>query len=566
MKNILVNGNNTNLFSIVNVLFLAGLLCYWVSLPPLGCWYFVFFVPVFWTFVIEHPKPIRFRIIYLGAFLFWIASIWWIACPHPLTSLGLLALAGYLSMYWVLFFSASRIAVFCFRIPVVLAIPVCWIGCEYLRNHLLGGFSFCSLEHALYRQPLLIQIADIGGGYFVGGMVMLIGSGIALGVGSLWTRQVNRLVWSLVAGLIFVAALGYGFVQTAKTVESRNSQSNLTIAVLQGNIPVRLNGGSAQTEKTFQQFIDLTNNAVRNAQATKQPLDLIVLPETVCSIPLLQYNADVKPTEFEDWTEGSIEYWEEQFELFRIFVRKLGVPVLAGLSTLEFVNPPEPTRLNSALLIDPNSDNKNDGDSNNNATNTTEYRYDKIQLVMFGEYIPFSQYLPKNFFLKTLCQEAGRGTKMVAIPLNGEQLFLSVNICFESTIPHFIRNQVLTLKKQGKEPAILVNMSNDGWFWFSQQIDQHLATHVFRAIENRRPYITATNGGFSAIIDSCGVIQNIGQRRKAEIVVGSISATDYQSPIYHDLGDCPAIACMFGVFVMIFAGWYKNRNKPDKTF
>ncbi|MDR0704073.1 MAG: apolipoprotein N-acyltransferase [Planctomycetaceae bacterium] len=530
-------------------LFIAGAFFYWISLPPIGFCFLAFLVPVFWSFVIEHPKPIRFRNIYLGAFFFWIASIWWIACPHPLTTLGLLALAGYLSVYWLIFFTASRIAVHSFRVPVVWTTPVCWIGCEYLRNHILGGFSFCSLEHALYRQPLLIQIADLGGGYLVGGMMMMMGSAVGSGLGDWWTNRisVNRYVCCCFAGIIFFAAIGYGYVQTSGF---RINQSNLTIAALQGNIPVRLNGDSEQTEKTFKQFIDLANQSVQNVSFPTEikPLDLIIFPETVCPIPLLKYNTDLKPTAFKGWTDEAVEYWNDQFGELRIFVKQLGVPVLAGLSTFVFEAPPEPKRLNSALLIDPQND-------------RIDSRYDKIQLVMFGEYIPFSQYLPNDFFLKTLCQEAGRGTQPVAIPLRvkDRSLFLSVNICFESTLPHFIRNQILTLKKQGKEPAILINISNDGWFWFSQQIDQHLATHVFRAIENRRPHITATNGGFSAIIDSRGVIQKIGRRREAEVVIGSVSAMDYTTPIYHHIGDIPAIVCMLTVVVLILSEWYKKR-------
>jgi apolipoprotein N-acyltransferase len=505
----------------------------------------VFLVPIFWTFVIEHPKPIRFRTIYFGAFFFWIASIWWIACPHPLTILGLLALAVYLSFYWVLFFSVSRIAVCRFGIPVVWAVPVCWVGCEYLRNHILGGFSFCSLEHALYRQPLLIQIADIGGGYLVGGMIMFIGSVIGSAIGSLLNRRISvyRCCEYFFAGIIFITVLGYGVAQTAGF---RTGKSNLTIAALQGNIPVRLNDNFEQTEKTLKQFIDLTNQTVQNAQMERKPLDLIILPETVCPIPFLEYNTDLKPTEFEDWTEEAVDYWNNQFRQLQMYVKQLRVPVLVGLSTLVFEEPPTPKRLNSALLIDPKND-------------QTNFRYDKIQLVMFGEYIPFSKYLPNNFFLKTLCQEAGRGTKPVAIPLGDERLFLSVNICFESTIPHFVRNQILTLKKQGKEPAVLINMSNDGWFRFSQQIDQHLATHVFRAVENRRPYITATNGGFSAIINSRGIIQNIGQRCEAESVVGSVLAMDYETPLYHHIGDIPAIICMTCLLILIPLKWYKDR-------
>lgn len=554
MKNIGVNEKKNRLFSKVHFLFIAGVLCYWASLPPYGFWFLVFPVPVFWTFVIEHPQSIRFRIVYFAAFCFWIMPILGgIAYSHPLTVFVLLLLIAYLSIYWCLFFYAAKIAVCRFGIPSVLALPVCWIGCDYLRNYIFGGLSFCSPERALYHQPLLIQIADIGGEYLVGGMIMLVGAGVASGIRALWTheRSAKCYVWCFVAGFVFVATLGYGFFQTAG---SRISQPNLTIAVLQGNIPLMHNDYKEQAAKAVKQFVDLTKKAAQNAQTDKQPLDLIIAPETTAPILLLKYNPNLKPVEFDRWTgwsEYAVDYWEDRFVQLRTFVQRIGVPILVGVSTLEFEKPPKPKELNSAMLIDPKN-------------NQTEYRYDKMRLAIFGEYIPFSQYLPQNSFLRTLCREFECGTKPVAIPLGGGSVFLAVNICIESTSPHFIRNQILTLKKQGQEPAILVNMSNDAWFLFSQQIDQHFATHVFRAVENRRPYITASNAGFSAIIDSRGVIRNIGQRREAEVIVGSVSTMDYETPIYHYIGDIPSIACMLGVFVLIFMGWYKNGNRTNK--
>ncbi|MDR0608539.1 MAG: hypothetical protein LBG58_00325, partial [Planctomycetaceae bacterium] len=73
MKSIGVTEKKNRLFSKVNFLFIAGAFCYWVSLPPSGFWFLVFLVPVFWTFVIEHPQSICFRTIYFGTFFFWIA-------------------------------------------------------------------------------------------------------------------------------------------------------------------------------------------------------------------------------------------------------------------------------------------------------------------------------------------------------------------------------------------------------------------------------------------------------------------------------------------------------------
>jgi apolipoprotein N-acyltransferase len=59
----------------------------------------------------------------------------------------------------------------------------------------------------LYRQPLLIQIADIGGGYLVGGMIMFVGAGVASGLGSLRThkKSINRncYVWYFFCRICF---------------------------------------------------------------------------------------------------------------------------------------------------------------------------------------------------------------------------------------------------------------------------------------------------------------------------------------------------------------------------
>ncbi len=96
-------------------------------------------------------------------------------------------------------------------------------------------------------------------------------------------------------------------------------------------------------------------------------------------------------------------------------------------------------------------------------------------------------------------------------------------------------------------------MSNDGWFRFSQQIDQHLATHVFRAVESRRPYVSATNGGFAAIIDRNGRIQKIGKRREAEAVVGEIVVPSGKLSTYDTIGDWPALFCLIAV---VFCAMY----------
>jgi apolipoprotein N-acyltransferase len=106
-------------------------------------------------------------------------------------------------------------------------------------------------------------------------------------------------------------------------------------------------------------------------------------------------------------------------------------------------------------------------------------------------------------------------------------------------------------------------MSNVGWFWFSQQLEQHLATHVFRAVENRMWYVTATNGGFSAIISPTGMIMEIGKRGAAEPVAGTISVNlnkPQQTTIYQMIGDWYALPFAIAVLVLSGIGYWERRK------
>jgi len=48
-------------------------------------------------------------------------------------------------------------------------------------------------------------------------------------------------------------------------------------------------------------------------------------------------------------------------------------------------------------------------------------------------------------------------------------------ICYENTLPHRIRSEVVTLREENREPDVLVNLTNDGWYWGSSELDMHLA-------------------------------------------------------------------------------------------
>ena len=133
-------------------------------------------------------------------------------------------------------------------------------------------------------------------------------------------------------------------------------------------------------------------------------------------------------------------------------------------------------------------------------------RYDKMHLVMFGEYVPFAEYFPWLQRLTPLPISVTAGERPAAFELGSVRI--APNICYESVLSHVIRRQVNALTAEGKEPDILVNLTNDGWFWGSSELDMHLACGVFRAVECRKPFLIAANTGFSAWIDGDGRIRS----------------------------------------------------------
>jgi apolipoprotein N-acyltransferase len=183
-------------------------------------------------------------------------------------------------------------------------------------------------------------------------------------------------------------------------------------------------------------------------------------------------------------------------------------------------------------------------------------RYDKVHLVPFGEYVWFADWFPWLYQLTPLHGGSTHGAGPVCMQSEGVRY--APNICYENTLPHFIRRQVAELRAVGQEPDVLVNLTNDGWFWGSAELDLHLACSVFRAIECRKPFLVAANTGFSASIDSDGRILQQGPRRDTAVLVDQVRLDSRRSP-YLTVGDWPAGLCLLvtGGFAVI--GWRKSR-------
>jgi apolipoprotein N-acyltransferase len=121
--------------------------------------------------------------------------------------------------------------------------------------------------------------------------------------------------------------------------------------------------------------------------------------------------------------------------------------------------------------------------------------YDKAHLVPFGEYMPFSQWLPlRGFAASSIDFSTGPGA--VSLHLPGIPA-VSPLICYEAIFPGDVTSH-------GDRPRWIVNITNDGWYGRSAGPYQHFAAAAVRAVEEGMPLARAANTGISGVVDSYG--------------------------------------------------------------
>jgi apolipoprotein N-acyltransferase len=478
----------------------------------------------------------------LVGFGFWLAALHWLRLPHEDTKYGWLALSFYLAFYLPMFVGLARVAVHRLGLPVILAAPVVWTGLELARAHLLTGFTMASLGHTQYEWIELIQISDLAGAYGVSFVVMFVAACLARMVP---VERHRHTFWPLLPTLaLVVAVLVYG--QIRMTFAQRPPLAR--IALIQGSIDTKLKAAPGSRDTIHEHYRRLSEEAV----AKYAPLDLIIWPETMFRDTLIISEPGAQVPEVykeEGWTQARFDAALQEKASgappeMSALARTFGVPMLVGVECQNF-GPDGLRYFNSAACV------SSDGELLG--------RYCKNHLVMFGEYVPFAWYFPWLQRLTPLPVSLSAGSKPASFQVDG--LRLTPNICFETVIPHVIRRQIIELRSQGAEPDVLVNLTNDGWFWGSSELDMHLICGVFRAVECRKPLLIAANTGFSAWIDANGRILRQGPRRATGKILAEVGRDPRQS-WYLRHGDWLAGLCLAGCLVFALVGcwnWARQR-------
>ena len=125
--------------------------------------------------------------------------------------------------------------------------------------------------------------------------------------------------------------------------------------------------------------------------------------------------------------------------------------------------------------------------------------YDKTHLVPFGEYLPLQRLL-EAIGLRQLTRMRGGfdvgETPRPLLRVPGLPTAVPL-ICYEVIFPRAI-------VQGGERPALMLNVTNDGWFGNTTGPRQHLHQTRVRAVEEGLPVVRAANNGISAVIDAYG--------------------------------------------------------------
>jgi apolipoprotein N-acyltransferase len=283
-----------------------------------------------------------------------------------------------------------------------------------------------------------------------------------------------------------------------------------------------------------------------------RPINLVVWPETMFRSPIYEFEDGYEMPESATRTTEEIAAIGRN-DLANL-ATQLDTPVLVGVDRIIFLaddqsatDRPSFRGYNSSALVD--RDGKLLG------------TYDKFHLVMFGEYVPFSKWLPLLNRLSSITGSAEAGAGPVALEV--DDVRYAPNICYESVIPHVIRQQVATLDVAGTRPDVLVNLTNDAWYWGSSELDMHLACDVFRAVETRTPLVIAANGGISAWIDRHGHVVAQSPRQQPDVILADVEL-NRAGPVslYVRTGDWFAALCLTCCVFLAIIGWRSRSPSP----
>ncbi|MGA9779673.1 MAG: apolipoprotein N-acyltransferase [Limisphaerales bacterium] len=476
----------------------AGLLLT-AAFPKFGVAGFAWIVPGLLLAIAQgKSRGDAFRIGYVAGLTHFLSSLYWLllipAAWFPI--LGWISLAAVLALFiavWV-WLLAGKIGEgdWARRARWSLAGAAVWVALEMVRARLLGGFPWDFLGVSQYRMVPLIQIASVTGVYGVSFLVAWFSLSLFSAARAIFGDPARRFVWQAEMSLPLVTVIGLFIFGYVRAEQGNSPEAMLRVTLVQPSIPQTLIWNPAQDEKRFQQLVQLTEKALAESRKRDPEGQVIQILNSSNQNEGQNGTRIARPSERTDvliWPESAVpELDEDTFDAISRLARSNRVWIIFNSEDVVF-QPDTTNYFNSAFLVAP--------------AGRLANIYHKRKLVMFGEYIPLVQWLPFVKWLTPITGSFTPGDQAVTFALGDLHVNAAPLICFEDTFPGTARASA------GNGVDFLVNVTNDGWFGDSAAQWQHMASAVFRAVENNLPLIRCANNGVTCWIDASGRMREI---------------------------------------------------------
>jgi len=366
------------------------------------------------------------------------------------------------------------------------SVAALWVAVEVTHGPL--GFAWLALGNAGVDMGIPMRLAPFTGVYGLSFVFALMAAALALAVIG---RQRVELLW--LAPILLLPLL------PPLPPAERGRETAL---LLQPNISETEQWTAASVDAMQRRQVMLSLRGALSEPG--QPPSIIVWPE----VPAPLY------------------YFEDA--VLRGYVDNLARAAKAHVLLGIVAHTPGGAPLNSAALVSPEG--------------VPVSRYDKVNLVPFGEFVPW----PLGFANKisTELGDFAAGKRVVVSPVGTHQI--GTFICYESVFPNFVR------KFAAGGAEVLFNISNDGWFGKSAAREQHLSMVRMRAAENRRWILRSTNDGITAAIDSAGRLRGTLPLYTEATSVTGFSYVRAQT-VYTKFGDWFPLLCAMAALLGLVA-------------
>jgi apolipoprotein N-acyltransferase len=386
-------------------------------------------------------------------FSFSLAIAFWFARLSWLTLVGIDAYI-ILALLMALIYGSSGFLMYKVK---DLPLPFVWYGLIFISMETItdyipfGGFPWGKIAYDSADAPWA-NLMPYGSSPLVTAAILLISALMIPSLGFVLQK-------AFAASIVFVVTIA-AITLFLQDLDKRDviSSGNIDLAVIQGSVPRVGLSFNEQKMEVLNYHIKETNNLLDN---TNQNYDAIMWPEN---------SIDVDP--FINKDAGN---------LVKDLVKKYNKPLVSG-----------------AVLQ------KNDGLSNSviqwDPVNADVIdSYEKLQLVPFGEYLPFRDFLSryiKRFSLIPQDFIAGKQQNNLYI----DNAVISPVICFEVAWNKNIFEQI----NNGGE--LISVHTNNATYAFSNQLEQQFMITRIRAMETGRDIVVTATTGISAHINRYGEV------------------------------------------------------------